>query len=92
MREAAERQAALAAERGEDAQRRIELLRLRFEDGLPIRDIAALWGTEAADLHRQYAKAREEFRAALRDVVLTHHPQAPDAVDRECAQLLALLE
>jgi RNA polymerase sigma-70 factor (ECF subfamily) len=92
MREAAERQAVLAAERGEEAQRRVELLRLRFQEGLPIRDIAALWGAEASDVHRQYAKAREEFRTALRDIVLTHQPQAPDDVDRECAQLLALLK
>jgi RNA polymerase sigma factor (sigma-70 family) len=92
MREAAERQAALAAERGHDAGRRVELLKLRFQDGLPIRDIAMRWGVDAADLHRQYARARKEFHAALREVVGSHRLAEPEQVDAQCAQLLALLE
>src|SRR5581483_5637872 len=58
MREAAELQAR-RAEQGEKALRRVELLRLRFHDGLPVRDIARLWGADAAELHHEYAKARE---------------------------------
>lgn len=42
MREARELLARRAAE-DPDARRRVELLRLRFEEGLPIRDIAARW-------------------------------------------------
>jgi RNA polymerase sigma-70 factor (ECF subfamily) len=92
VREAAERQAALAAHRGEAAVRRFELLRLRFHEGMPIREIARLWGLDAASLHHEYARARQEFRSALRDVVASQHPGSPEDVDRECAQLLSLLE
>jgi DNA-directed RNA polymerase specialized sigma24 family protein len=92
MREAAERQSAHAAARGDDAIRRVELLNLRFHDGLPIREIAALWGVDAGDLHRQYAKARQEFHAALREVVGEHLPASAAQLDAECAQLLELLE
>jgi RNA polymerase sigma factor (sigma-70 family) len=92
MREAAERQSAQAAERGDDAIRRVELLNLRFHEGLPIREIAALWGVDAGELHRQYAKARQEFHAALREVVSEHLPASAAQLDAECAQLLGLLE
>ena len=92
VREAAERQSVLAAERGEAALRRVELLRLRFHEGMPIREIAQLWGLDAAMLHHEYARGREEFRSALRDVIAFHHPGSPEDVDCECAQLLSLLE
>jgi len=92
VREAAQRQSVLAAQRGEAAQQRVELLRLRFHEGMPIRDIARLWGLDAASLHHEFARARQEFRLALRDVVAFHRPGLPAEVDRECAQLLALLE
>src|SRR5262249_31943650 len=42
-----------------------ELLRLRFEEPLPRRALAARWGVPAAGVHRAYARARQEFRAAL---------------------------
>jgi RNA polymerase sigma-70 factor (ECF subfamily) len=92
VREAAERQAVLAAQRGEEALRRVELLRLRFHEGMPIREIARLWGVDPASLHHEYARARQEFRSALRDIIAFHHPGTPGDVDRECAQLLSLLE
>jgi RNA polymerase sigma factor (sigma-70 family) len=92
MREAAERQAVLAAQRGEAALRRLELLRLRFHEGMPIREIARRWGLDAASLHHEYARARQEFRAALGEVIAFHGPGSPEDVDRECAQLLSLLE
>jgi RNA polymerase sigma-70 factor (ECF subfamily) len=92
MREAAKRQSELAAEKGADAGRRVEILRLRFQEGLPIREIAQLWSLDAAYLHHQYALARREFRSALRDVVSFHHPDTPEEVDAECAKLLSLLE
>jgi RNA polymerase sigma-70 factor (ECF subfamily) len=91
MREAAQRQAALAALAGRDAQRRLELLRLRFQEDLPIREIAQRWKIDACVLHREYAKAREEFRTALQDVVRSHHPLEGMALERECNELLTLL-
>lgn len=91
MREAAERQAEVAAARGPEAKRRLDLLRLRFQDDLPIREIARLWQEDPAMLHRDYAKARDEFRSALMDVLASHIPARGPALERECSDLLALL-
>lgn len=88
MREAGVRQQERARAADDGARRRVELLRLRFEEELPIREIARLWKADPADLHHEYAKAREEFRAALVEVVSFHHPHAPEEVERECAHLL----
>ena len=49
MTEAAQLQQQRASERGPEAVRRVELLRLRFEEGLPIRAIAERWGVAAAE-------------------------------------------
>ena len=92
VREAAERQSVLAAQRGDAALRRVELLRLRFHEGMPIREIARLWGLDAASLHPESVRARQEFRSALREVIAAQHPGSPEDVDRECAQLISLLE
>jgi RNA polymerase sigma-70 factor (ECF subfamily) len=91
IREAAGLQANRARERGHDAERRVELLRLRFYDGLPIREIARLWEADPAKLHHEYATARHEFLAALREVVAFHQPGPPDAVERACGELIGLL-
>ncbi len=91
MREAAARQRATAEAEGPEAMRRVELLRMRFYEGWPIREIARLWEDDAARLHREYARARKEFRAALNDVVAFHHPGSAAAVEQECEQLLDLL-
>jgi RNA polymerase sigma-70 factor (ECF subfamily) len=92
LREAVRAQEDAASRYGPAAVRRVRLLRLRFHDGLPVRDIAAQWGVDAARLHREYATAREEFRAALRGVVAFHHPGASAGeLDRACEELLALV-
>jgi RNA polymerase sigma-70 factor (ECF subfamily) len=91
LREAARVQEEAARQSG-PATRRVQLLRLRFGDGLAIREIALRWGEDAAKLHQEYATAREEFRAALHTVVAFHQPNAPPGeIDRACAELLALL-
>jgi RNA polymerase sigma-70 factor (ECF subfamily) len=92
VREAAKCQAVRAAACGDAAVRRVELLRLRFHDGMPIREIARLWRVDAAVLHHEYARARQEFFTALRDVIASQHPSSPEVVDGECVQLLSLLE
>jgi RNA polymerase sigma factor (sigma-70 family) len=74
------------------AIRRVDILRLRFGEGLPVRDIAARLGVAVTRVQKDYATAREEFRAALADVVAFHHPGDPAAVEGECRALLALLE
>jgi RNA polymerase sigma factor (sigma-70 family) len=93
LREAAERQALQAQEAGEAAVRRVELLRLRFHEGLPVREIARRWDFDADAVHREYARARQEFKAALAAVVAYHHPESSSGeVDRECASLLSLFD
>jgi RNA polymerase sigma-70 factor (ECF subfamily) len=92
LREAADRMAQRAQAAGKAACRRVELLRLHFHDGLPIREIAKDWQTDAAGLHHEYARARREFKATLLEVVAFHHPGSPAAVEQEYANLLDLLK
>jgi RNA polymerase sigma-70 factor (ECF subfamily) len=91
VREAARRQAERAERQGEAAVRRVEILRLRFHDGLPIRDVAARLGEDPARVHHEYARAREEFRAALDEVVAFHHPGSPEDARQEADRLLDAL-
>lgn len=91
MREAADLQAARSRLLGEEAARRIELLRLRFHDGLPIRAIADRWGADPVQLHREYSKARQEFRTCLLDVLRFYYPESAEAAEREGSALLELL-
>jgi RNA polymerase sigma factor (sigma-70 family) len=91
LREAARIQETRAKSDGAAACRRVEILCLRFHDGLPIREIAARLQADAAVLHHEYAKARQEFKSALADVVAFHHPGAPETIEQECANLLAIL-
>jgi RNA polymerase sigma factor (sigma-70 family) len=80
----------LAATAGEAAQRRVEILRLRFEEGLPIRDVAVRCQIDADVAHREYAKARREFEQAFRYVVAEEFGTTAD-LDRRCAEINALL-
>ena len=91
MTDAAQLQRRWAEERGPEAVQRVELLRLRFEENLPIRAIAERWGIAAAELHRAYALARQEFKAALLAVVAFHLPGSPAEVEQEAASLLKAL-
>jgi RNA polymerase sigma-70 factor (ECF subfamily) len=80
-----------AKARGTDALRRVDLLRLKFQEGLPIREIAARWSEDPARVHKEYAKARQEFRARLYDVVAAHGPGTPGEIERRIAALLTTL-
>jgi len=91
MAEAARLQRERAADRDPEAVRRVELLRLRFEENLPIRAIAERWGVDSAAVHHAYALARKEFRAALLEVVAFHSPGGPEALEQEAAGLLKAL-
>jgi predicted DNA-binding protein (UPF0251 family) len=91
MAEAAHWQRARAQERGPEAVQRIELLRLRFEENVPIRAIAERWGVDARSLHHTYAVARKEFKAALLEVVAFHQPGTPVELEEEAASLLKAL-
>ena len=89
VREAAELMRTRATDRAR--QRRVELLELRFEAGLPIREIARRWSVDAAELHREYAKSGREFRGAMREVLGYPGRGARETFDAECDRLLELL-
>jgi RNA polymerase sigma factor (sigma-70 family) len=91
LAEARELMAARLQAHGERAPRWLELLELRYHDGLPIRDIARRWSVDAARLHHEFASARAAFRAALLATVARYHPGSTQDVEAECRQLLDLL-
>ena len=91
LREAVRALSRRAEAQGADALRRVDLLRARFEEGLPIRDIARRWDVDPARLHKEYARARQEFQDALHEVVAFHHPGSAGEVERQCAELIDLL-
>lgn len=92
VREAAEVQRRAAETQGADALRRVEILRLRFREDLPIREIAARWNEDAARLHHEYARARREFQEALVEVIRFHSPGPRSQALDEALGLLELLE
>jgi hypothetical protein len=72
--------------------RRVELLRLRFQDSLPIRDIAMLWNEDPASVHHEYATARKEFSTALRQALAFQNPNAtPEQLNTTFREFLQLL-
>jgi len=91
MAESAQLQSRRARELGPEAERRVDLLRLRFEESLPIRTIAERWRVDTAQLHHDYAQARKEFRAALLEIVAFHCPGTPAEVEQEATGLLKSL-
>lgn len=90
-REAADVRAKRAREDGEDSLRRVELLRLRFHEGLPIRRIAELWGADPARVRDDSAQAGTEFVRALREGVARRYPASPEALKRVVGDVLNLL-
>ncbi len=92
MKEASQLQLRNAESLGDVAIRRVELLRTRFTDGLPIREIAQRWSVDAGWLHHEYSKARSEFLSALLDVVAASQPSATHAENQAtCKELLGML-
>jgi RNA polymerase sigma-70 factor (ECF subfamily) len=91
MREAAFKQAEHARANGEEALTRVELLRLIFQEGRTIADIARDWDAPYDQLYHDYARGRREFESALREVVAFHAPGSDAAVERECEDLMSLL-
>lgn len=80
-----------ASHAGAAALQRVEILRLRFQDGLPIRDIARVLDLETAHAHHEYARARAEFKRALRDEVASDGIGDTEAIEQRCRDLLDLL-
>lgn len=91
VREATETYAKRGRRKGGAARSRVELLEQRFQEELGIAQIARKRGVEAAVLHHEYARARQEFLEVLREVVAIHNPSAPEVVEREVRELLSSL-
>lgn len=77
---------------GPPAERRLEILRLRFSEGLPVRSIAERLSEEPERVHHEYARARADFRKALEEVVTFHNPGSKLEVERQCQELIQLLQ
>ena len=69
----------------------VELLRERFHEGRPIRDIAARLEEDPARLHKAYRRARLTYEAKLLEVVLDRQPGSRADAIEECRRLIALL-
>ena len=63
----------------------------RFFEDLPIREIAARWRENPDRVHREYTKARDEFRSSLRASIRRHDPRNEAEVERELERLLGEL-
>lgn len=73
--------------------RRFRILRLRHDDGLAVREIAArLDEPEVPSVHNEYRRARREFAVHLRAVVARHTGAEGEQIDVECRRLTALLD
>ena len=92
VRAAGERMRERARQLGPSAEQRVELLRERYDDDVPVRDIARRLQLDPDVLHHQLAKARAEFREMLLEVVAVHYPGTRASVERECRRLLDLLD
>lgn len=73
------------------AQRRLEILRQRFEEGLPVRELARRLDMPVDRAHVAYARARREFKRAMRDVVVSATGVADQEADAECMRLIGFL-
>ena len=73
------------------AVRRIDLLRLRFFESTPVREIAEQWAEPAEKLHRELTKAREEFAECLREVLRMQLGGNHERIDHHLSRLRELL-
>jgi DNA-directed RNA polymerase specialized sigma24 family protein len=71
----------------ETRAQRLELLRLRFDEGLPIRDIAVRWSRDPAWVHHEFARARRDFKKALGQALGLAEGAPPAHLAAEIARL-----
>lgn len=91
VHEAADRLRRWALERSPAARRRVEILELRFGQGMTEAAIGARLGLPGKRIEKDFAKVRAEFLAILRQVVAWNGVTPGADVDRECRDLLAML-
>ncbi len=92
VRDAILRHARVARHGDRDTRRRYRILRLRHQDGLAIREIAARLEEPSVEaVHNAYRRAKREFRVHLREAVACHtgagpEPSTPSAArSRRCS-------
>lgn len=92
VRDAVLRHARAARQGDAETRQRYRILRLRHQDGLPIREIAVRLSAPDVDaVHNAYRRARREFRVHMRDATAHHTGVGPDRLDAECRKVSALL-
>jgi RNA polymerase sigma-70 factor (ECF subfamily) len=91
LRLAMDIQAQGAQSQGEPHQKRLELLRLRFHEGMPIRAIAERWQCDAAWLHHEFARARRDFKRALGQALGLGQDVPAEQLEREIQRLWEVL-
>jgi RNA polymerase sigma factor (sigma-70 family) len=91
LREARDRMAAMSRDAGARARKRHDLLLLRFHEGLSLGEIALRWGVDVQTLYWDQTRAFQDFRAALAEVLASHHPGTPAEIRRQSEELLLLL-
>jgi len=71
---------------------RVQILDLRFKDGLTPAEIAQRLGLETDYVYQQLRNSKRDFRTALLEVVGSYHPGASkDEVEARCLDLVGLL-
>ena len=79
-------------DRGAEGRDRIQILDLRFKEGLSSGEIAERLGLESGYVYQQLRNAKRDFRTALIEVVGSYHPDASkDELEARCVELIALL-
>lgn len=92
VRDAILRHARVARRGDRDTRRRYRILRLRHQDGLAVREIAARLEEPSVEaVHNAYRRAKREFRVHLREAVAQHTGAGPEALDAECRRVTRLL-
>lgn len=80
------------ASRSAVAARRFRALAMRFEQGMPPREIAVALEEPVERIYEALREARVEFKASLMEVMAGYHPAASEAdLERHCVELLAAL-
>jgi RNA polymerase sigma-70 factor (ECF subfamily) len=79
--------------RGGTAALRARALELRYQGGLPPREIAPRLGLDVKQVYRLLEDGQTDFQDALLEVMAAHVPVAsPEDLEKKCAELLQLFE
>ena len=77
---------------GDASGRRAKCLELRYQRGLPPREIASQLDVKVERIYEMLHQAKADYRAALLEVMAQHHPGATKAdLERICGELAGRL-